>query len=170
MPLPAAPGKSRTQGRGFDSAAPSGMLACMKHPLDALVGHWNTTGESVPDAAGRATAIKGMDKYEWLPGRKFLLHYADVWMGEEKVNVVEVIGPCADELAGIPMNSFDSSGQHAVMQAELRGPDEWMFSGTGLRATLTLGKNGRSMSASWERQGAGERWEPWLTMQFAKTT
>jgi hypothetical protein len=141
-----------------------------RHALDALVGHWNTLGESVPDAGGRAISIKGTDKYEWLPGRKFLVHYADVWMGDEKVNVVEVIGPCGDDLSAVPMNSFDSSGQHAVMHGKHEKSGEWVFSSDELRATLTVGEDGRSMTAHWERKVDGKSWNHWLNMRFSKTT
>ena len=138
--------------------------------LDALVGHWSTTGESVSDDEGHAVAIKGTDKYEWLPGRKFLIHYVDVWMGDEKVNVVEVIGPCGDELTNIPMNSFDNGGAHALMHAKQEKSDEWVFSTDDLRATLVISEDGRSMAARWERKIAGERWKHWLNMRFSRMT
>jgi len=140
------------------------------HSLDALVGYWDTTGESVPDEKGRVIAIRGMDKYEWLPGRKFLVHYADVWMGEEKANVVEVIGPCAEDLSGIPMHSFEGNGQHAVMHAKQQKPGEWVFSSEDLRATLIIGQDGSSMTARWDRKIDGQRWNLWLTMRFTKRT
>jgi hypothetical protein len=109
----------------------------MDHPLDALVGHWNTIGESVAGGVESPIAIKGMDKYEWLPGRKFLVHHADVWMGDEKVNVVEVVGPCGDDLTAIPMNAFDNQGNHTVMHARQESPTSWAFLGDELRTRLS---------------------------------
>ena len=141
-----------------------------EHPLDALVGHWNTTGENVPDGAEAAISVKGMDKYEWLPGRKFLVHHADVWMGDEKVNVIEVVGPCGDDLTATPMHSFDSKGNHMLMHAKQESPTAWVFSNDDLRTRLTIGEGGGSMTARWERKVDGARWAHWLNMRFEKTT
>jgi hypothetical protein len=95
--------------------------------LEAVVGHWNTTGRSV--APGENMDIKGMDKYEWLPGRHFIVHHVDVWMGEDKVNVIEVIGPCTDDVHEIPMHSFDNEGNHTVMAATRLDEGVWRFAG-----------------------------------------
>lgn len=131
------------------------------HPLDLLVGQWNTTGRSV---AGEPTiAIKGTDKYEWLPGRKFLVHHVDVWMGEEKVNVLELIAT-----EGLAMHSFANDGTHEVMRAVQNGERAWSFEGENARAHLTI-TDAQSMSARWERKEA-DSWTPWLEMQFAKVT
>jgi hypothetical protein len=142
----------------------------MRHALDALVGHWNTTGDSAPDGDGAAISIRGMDKYEWLPGRKFLVHHADVWMGDDKVNVIEVIGPYGDTLEAIPMNSFDHEGNHTVMHARQESANVWLFSNDELRTRLTIDESGRSMTARWERKAHGERWTHWLNMHFSRTT
>jgi len=142
----------------------------MKHAFDALVGHWNTTGDNVPAGDDAAISIRGMDKYEWLPGRKFLVHHVDVWMGAEKVNVIEVVGPCGDALTAIPMNSFDNDGNHTVMYASQESSNDWLFYNDDLRTRLTIHESGLSMTARWERKGDGHRWVHWLNMHFSKTT
>lgn len=142
----------------------------MRHALDALVGHWNTTGESVPTGGEAAISIRGMDKYEWLPGRKFLVHHVDVWMGDEKVNVIEIVGPCGDSLSEIPMNSFDNGGNHTVMHATQESSNVWLFVNDDLRTRLTIHESGTLMTAHWERKSDDNRWVHWLNMQFSKTT
>jgi hypothetical protein len=142
----------------------------MRHALDALVGHWNTTGESVPTDDEPAISIRGMDKYEWLPGRKFLVHHVDVWMGDQKVNVIEIVGPCGDALSGIPMHSFDNDGNHTVMHASQESSNVWLFVNDDLRTRLTIHENGLLMTARWERKSDATRWVHWLNMQFSKTT
>ncbi len=124
----------------------------------------------MPDGKEPPISIKGMDKYEWLPGRKFLLHHVDVWMGDEKVNAVEVIGPCGDDLTAIPMHSFDNSGNHGLMHARQESSNVWSFSNQELRTRLTVLDGGASMTARWERKVLGGDWRPWLKMQFVKTT
>jgi hypothetical protein len=140
-----------------------------EHPLDALVGHWNTTGENIPAGAEVAISVRGMDKYEWLPGRKFLVHQADVWMGDEKVNVIEIMGPCGDDLTAIPMHSFDNNGSHLLMVAKQESSTAWVFSHSDLRTRLVIHEGGAAMTARWERKVDG-RWAHWLNMRFEKTT
>ena len=142
----------------------------MKHAFDVLVGHWNTTGDNVPAGDDAPISIRGTDKYEWLPGRKFLVHQVDVWMGDEKVNVIEVIGPCGAAFAAIPMNSFDNGGNHTLMHATQESPNVWLFFNDDLRTRLTIHESGLSMTARWERKGDSERWMHWLNMHFSKTT
>jgi len=140
------------------------------HPLDLLVGHWNTTGQSVAGQAEQAISIKGTDKYEWLPGRQFLVHTVDVWMGDDKVNVLELIGPCGEPGSEIPMHSFSNDGRHDVMQASSDGPRAWTFASDEIRAHLTIEADGRTMAARWERKAESGSWAHWLDMQFVKTT
>lgn len=139
----------------------------MSHALDALLGKWKTTGESIAAAAEGAFSIHGTDEYEWLPGGKFLIHRADVRMGDEQVNVIEVIGPCGQVLEGIPMHAFDSGGEHTLMHASMASASVWRFSNEELRAQLTLHEQGRSMTAHWQRKDGG-RWVEWLNMRFEK--
>lgn len=135
---------------------------------DAIIGHWNTTGRSV--APDEPMSIKGMDKYEWLPGRQFVVHHVDVWMGETKVNVIEVIGPCAGDTHDVPMHSFDNEGNHTVMTASRADDGAWIFAGDGIRTTLRFAADGRSMAAAWERRTDEGAWTAWLEMDFVKTT
>lgn len=139
------------------------------HPLDHLVGQWNTTGRSVGESA-QPLEIKGTDKYEWLPGRRFLVHNVDVWMGGDKVNVVEVIGPCGDEGAALAMHSFANDGRHEVMQAIQQSSRAWLFQGDDVRANLTIAHDGDSMTAHWERKSENGSWTAWLEMHFAKAS
>jgi hypothetical protein len=141
----------------------------MKHALDMLVGQWSTTGENVPTGDDAPISIKGTDKYEWLPGRQFLIHHADVWMGDEKVNVIEILGPVSDDAVAIPMRSFDNGGNHTLMHASQEASNVWLFANDELRARLTIDDNAESMAARWERQADG-RWAHWLDMRFSKTT
>lgn len=140
------------------------------HPLDLLVGQWNTRGHSVGGSADQSLEIKGTDKYEWLPGRRFVVHYVDVWMGEEKVNVVELIGPCGETADKLDMHSFSNDGRHEVMQAVQQSPRAWTFESDDTRANLTIELDGRSMTALWERKTEDGTWTAWLEMQFARAT
>lgn len=59
---------ARQQAENLDTAH---MGANMRHPFDALVGHWNTTGDNVPAGDDAAISIRGMDKYDGCLGASF---------------------------------------------------------------------------------------------------
>ncbi|WP_219415229.1 DUF1579 family protein [Pseudonocardia nigra] len=134
--------------------------------LDVLVGRWTSSGRTVARPGEPSIAITGTDTYEWLPGGHFLVHRVDVRVGEEQVDVLEVIG--RDEDGTIAMRSFDHRGDSAVMHASVDAAGTWTFAGPAERAQLVVAEDGRSMSARWERR-AGNGWEHWMDMEFHRT-
>ena len=134
-----------------------------------LIGQWNTTGESVATRGASSIAIRGTDKYEWLPGKHFIIHFVDVWMGDEKVNVIEVIGPLQSSEETIPMHSFDNGGRHTLMHARVNADGTWSFLGADVRSTLSMNEDGSAMAASWERMSEGQ-WTEWLNVRFVRAT
>ena len=126
-----------------------------------LIGSWTSSGRTVD-----AVEIEGIDVYEWLPGRHFVVHHVDVRMGGEQVDVLEVIGERDDD--AFLMRSFDNTGGTAVMRATVDDAGVWTFTGPTERATLTVAADGGSMSARWERNRDGATWEHWMDMRFRR--
>jgi hypothetical protein len=137
--------------------------------LEALIGRWSSTGQTVPGPSEPAVRIDGTDEYEWLAGGFFLVHRVDVRMGGERVEVLELIGPYDPADDSYPMRSFDNQGNFATMTARSRAVGVWTFTGASERATLTVGDDGATMTASWERSDDGSSWRHWMDMQFART-
>jgi hypothetical protein len=128
---------------------------------EPLIGSWRSSGRTV-----EGLDVEGTDVYEWLPGRKFVVHHVDVRMGGEQVDVLEVIGePDGDAFL---MRSFDNTGATAVMRATVDGAGVWTFAGPTERTTLVVAPDGESMSARWERDRDGT-WEHWMDMEFRRT-
>jgi hypothetical protein len=134
--------------------------------LDALVGLWDSQGHTIANG-GPAIEIKGTDTYEWFPGEFFLVHRADVLVGDERVNVLEMIGPYDAATRTYPMRSFDSQGNFIVMQASLNDAGSWTFEGISERATLTINPDLDSMTAHWEQLRDND-WHPWMEMTFTR--
>jgi Protein of unknown function (DUF1579) len=86
--------------------------------LEVLVGRWNSAGRTVPGPSEPAIRITGTDTYEWLAGGFFLVHRVDVRMGDEKVEVIELIDDPSD--SSYPMRSFDRQGNFVTMTARVR--------------------------------------------------
>lgn len=132
-----------------------------------LVGKWRTEGEVIASEAGPAIQITGTDTYEWVPGGDFLHHGVDVMIGEEKVEVIELIGKGAPDSDTYPMYSFDNQGNVTEMQARLES-GRLTISGNNMRSDLVVSEDEKSMTAFWERTDDGKEWVPWMEMKFTK--
>ncbi|MFF5264509.1 DUF1579 family protein [Actinomadura viridis] len=136
--------------------------------LDALLGRWRTQGRTLGAEADPAILIEGFDDYEWMAGGFFLVHRADVGMGDQRVEVIEMIGPYEPDSGTFPMRSFDNHGGFATMRAAVDDDGVWRFTGETERATLVIAEDGASMAARWERTEDGASWHPWMDMTFTK--
>jgi hypothetical protein len=134
--------------------------------LDAFVGRWNTTGDIKASPYGPAGKLIGTDTYEWLTGGFFLVHYVDVRMGDQKNESIEMIGYDAARQT-YPMHSFDSQGNHIVMQAGVVG-NTWTFTGESMRFTGEISEDGKSISGKWEYLRDNSRWQHWLEVKLTK--
>jgi hypothetical protein len=112
------------------SQQPAKQDPVLKH-LESFVGKWNTQGEIKASPYGPAGKIIGTDTYEWLPGGFFLVHRVDVRMGDQKNESIEIIGYDASRKT-YPMHSFDSQGNHILVQASVVGYT-WTFTGESMR-------------------------------------
>lgn len=132
-------------------------------PLEPLVGRWRTSGRTVTEPI---IEISGSDVYEWLDDG-FLVHHADVLMGDERSRTIELIGDPDPAGESFVMRAFDSTGAFTTMRATVDG-NVWTFAGEGARAFLTVGAD--QMSARWERQEDDGAWRPWMDMEFHRLT
>jgi len=137
----------------------------LKH-LKPFIGKWNTVGEIQASPYGPAGKIIGTDTYEWLPGGFFLVHRVDVRMGDQTNESIENIGYDASTKT-YPMHSFDSQGNHLVMQAGLVG-DQWTFTGGSMRFTGTFSEGGKSISGKWEYLEDNSKWHHWMDVRLTK--
>jgi hypothetical protein len=138
--------------------------------LQVLVGRWRSEGRTVPGPSEPAMTIRGTDAYEWLAGGFFLVHRVDVQVGGERVEVLELIGPYDPHDRSFPMRSFDNQGNYATMTARVRDDGVWTFTGASERAALSVGEDGTTMTARWERSDDGTSWRHWMDMRFTRTS
>jgi hypothetical protein len=132
---------------------------------EPLIGSWASSGRTVERPGEPSVEIKGSDVYEWLPGRRFVIHHVDVRMGGEQVNVLEVIGE--PDGGAVLMRSFDHVGGTGLMRATVDEAGVWTFAGPTERATLVVADS--TMSARWDRNVDGA-WEHWMDMEFRRTS
>lgn len=134
--------------------------------LDKFAGRWHTEGKIPAANTSPEIKISGTDTYEWLPGRFFLLHKVDVFVGDDKNEAVEVIG--FDTLSGkYTMQHYDNKGHSGFMAATC---DEgvWRFWGESLRFTGGFKNEDREFSGIWEQSADGESWSHFMDIRLTK--
>lgn len=149
--------------------------------LGALVGRWRSEGHVIGDPP---MPVTGTDIYEWLPGGFFLVHHVDVFVGDQPVQALEIIGEYDPATDSFTARAYDNEGAVTVMRASVDDDGVWTFTGGadvaqaaqpgsanpegGVRSTLTVSPDGTSMTARWERTDDGTTWQPWMDMSFTR--
>lgn len=131
-----------------------------------LAGRWASQGQTVAAADEPAVRIVGTDEYRWLRGGHFLEHRVHVRMGDDVVEVLEVIGEF--DGSSYAMRSFDQDGAATMMRATVGDDGGLVFAGEGMRAAVSFGEDGQSMRARWERRAAADTWSHWMDMHFTR--
>jgi hypothetical protein len=134
-----------------------------------FVGRWQTNGVIISDAVVTKTKINGNDTYEWVAGGHFLLHRVDVMIGDERTEVVEIIGLEENEPDhSFAMRSFDNQGKFTTMKGYLEEPNLFKIEGEGVRSKLVVNENHTIMNVFWEQSSDGVRWIPWMELKLTK--
>src|SRR4029450_13694889 len=148
--------------------------------LRAIAGRWATSGHVIGEPS---LPISGTDTYEVFMGGYFVVHHVDVTVGDRPVRAIEVIGEPDTAHVGYLARSFDSEGRGEVMLLRIGEDGVFRFTGgadvasaaqpmdvptEGVRSTLPIAADRRSMTALWERSEDGVTWQPWMTLTFAR--
>ena len=148
--------------------------------LDPIVGNWRTEGRVL----GTDQSIRGTDRYEWLDGGYFLIHYVDVFVGDQKVDAIEVIGEYDEGREAFVARSYDNQGSIETMLVRVDDSGVYTFTGGAevaprakpdqaaptdqVRSTLRVADDRQSMVALWERSRDGVEWTPWMDVRFSR--
>ena len=142
----------------------------MKHPaysqLNKFVGTWETAGRILATGQQGEQKITGTDSYEWLPGHFFLLHKADVLLGNEQSHTHEIIG--FDSRAGhFTMQYYDNRGNTGSMMAIVKD-GLWNFTGGELRFHGRFNNTENEFSGIWEKQNEEGNWEHFMDIKLTR--
>jgi hypothetical protein len=133
--------------------------------LDELVGVWDAE-MTHPLLEG---VTHGTSSFEWLPGRRFLIHRSDLPPGPIPASI-SIIGG-GDTSGTWPMHYFDSRGVMRTYQVTFEG-DTWRWwrdhPGFSQRFTGTFADGGRTIRGRGELQQAGEPWKPDLQVTYRR--
>ncbi len=134
--------------------------------LNRFAGRWNTVGRIFQTELTPEIKISGTDTYEWLPGNFFLLHIADVLVGDEKNYTLEIIG-FDKSLAQYTMQYYDNYGDSGFMVAAVDN-DTWTFVGGSLRFKGGFSNNYLQFSDIWEQSADGDEWDEFMEIKLIK--
>lgn len=135
--------------------------------LGKLIGRWNTEGHIPAYGQTPATTVKGTDTYEWLPGGFFVLHTADVFIGNERSQTLEVIG--FDKVRKhFTMQYYNNKGEAGSMTGTaINGL--WTFKGDNLRFKGGFNSQENVFSGIWEQSSDGKTWTHFMNIKLVKT-
>lgn len=134
--------------------------------LKKFIGKWNTEGVINDRKSGYEINVSGIDTYEWLPGGYFLLHKADVSIGEERSETHEIIG--FDKHARhYTMQYYNNKGESGTMKAEHRD-GKWTFTGEGLRFNGGFKHADNEFSGIWERKQDNGTWDHFMEIRLVR--
>jgi len=134
--------------------------------LSKFVGHWNTEGKIPATNTTPEIKISGTDIYEWLSGKFFLLHKADVLIGNEKSETLEIIG--FDKQNGkYTMQHYDNNGNSGFMTATYE-KGIWTFLGENLKFTGGFKKEDNEFSGIWQQLADGNNWTHFMDIKLTR--
>lgn len=134
--------------------------------LNKFVGHWKTEGRIPATDTTPEIRILGTDAYEWLPGKYFLLHKADVSVGADRNQTFEVIG-FNKQIGKYTMQHYDNKGDSGYMTATCE-KGVWTFTGETLRFTGGFQKADEEFSGIWEQSADGRNWTHFMDIKLTK--
>jgi hypothetical protein len=135
---------------------------------EPLIGTWRTEGEVLDEDGETVAEIEGRDLYDWL-GQTFVVHRADVSMGGERGQVVEIFGPYLEADRAFATRAYGSDGSEETSTSTIPSDRVFTFGTTGARATMEVAEDGRTATAEWIRtDDSGATWRPWMRLRFTR--
>jgi hypothetical protein len=136
--------------------------------LSCLVGRWKTDGRTRPRPDAPSITVDAVDTYDWLPGRRGLLHEVDAWMGEERVEGAEIIG--WDPERGSYVTLYFGTDGPGGYEASLDDEDDalvWRMRSESERFHGRFTPDRKTIVGYWELKG-GSGWVPWMDITLTK--
>ncbi len=135
--------------------------------LSRFIGSWDTEG-LIPSSNGSSEIkIIGTDNYEWITDGFFLLHTADVTIGDDNSKTHEIIG--YDSLNNhYTMQHYNNKGNSGFMTATVND-GLWTFNGDSLCFKGGFNEQGDVFSGIWEQLTDDKTWSHLMEIKLSKT-
>ncbi len=135
-----------------------------KSNFKRLIGVWTTTG--IIKAEEGNLELIGIDSYEWILAGNFMLHKADVKMGNVRSETLEIIKPGASSDNAI-MQYFNTQGEEGRMLSSIVN-NEFKIEGNGLKFIGSINDENTEISGKWYNQAENEKWLEFINLRLEK--
>lgn len=129
-----------------------------------LIGVWKTTGQI--STKSQPLDLSGTDSYELILDGHYILHKADVMMGNDKSETFEMIS-----LTSIPdhaqMQYFNSKGENGIMIGEISDND-FRIKGDGIKFDGVVNDKNSEIVGNWFLQEEDGSWTKFIDLKLEK--
>lgn len=129
-----------------------------------LIGTWVTSGQVFTEKG--IMELKGTDSYEWILDGNFILHKADVTMGNEKSETFEMV-ILETPIDKAQMKYFNSKGESGTMQSELKD-NAFNIQGNGIKFNGTINNENTEIVGKWYLRSESKGWERFIELKLKK--
>ena len=129
-----------------------------------LIGIWKTEGTILNGTD--PLRLTGTDSYEFILDGNYILHKADVLMGNQKSQTYEIISLGSSPEKAI-MHYYNSEGESGVMAAFLQGA-VFRMEGDKIKFEGTIDVQNTKVAGKWSVQGESEQWTDFIDLTLTK--
>jgi hypothetical protein len=130
-----------------------------------LIGKWNTEGRILTNQNDLESKITGTDSYEFILNGNFILHKADVLMGNVRSETYEIIA-LENPNEKVKMQYFNSEGENGIMFGFLNG-NVFRIESENLKFAGTI-SNDSTIIGTWQQLSEENMWHDFLEMKLSK--
>lgn len=131
-----------------------------------LIGKWNTEGRILTNQNDSESKIIGTDSYEFILNGNFILHKADVLMGNVRSETYEIIA-LENPNEKVKMQYFNSEGENGIMFGSLNGND-FRIESKNLRFKGIISSDNTIINETWQQLFEENIWYDFLEMKLSK--
>ena len=129
-----------------------------------LVGIWKTTGTI--KAGQDNLKLIGIDSYELILNGSCILHKANVKMGKDRSETLEIIK--LDSLSDKAiMHYFNTKGEDGKMLSSIVN-NEFKIEGNGLKFNGTINEENTKISGKWHMKDDNDKWTDFIDLHLEK--
>lgn len=132
--------------------------------FNRLIGVWKTSG--IIKAGQENLTLSGIDSYELILEGNFILHKADVKMGNERSETFEIIKP-DNSMDRAIMQYFNTKGEEGRMHSSIVN-NEFRIDGNGLKFTGTINEENTEITGKWYILAENEKWTDLIDLRLEK--
>jgi hypothetical protein len=129
-----------------------------------LIGVWKTEGVVIAENGN--LELQGTDSYELILDGKYILHKANVKMGEEKNETFEMMS-LVDSLERAGMHYFNSKGESGVMTGYLEG-NNFVIEGDRIKFKGSIDDMNTKIVGKWYLQPPDNEWTEFIYITLTK--